>query len=44
MNDEKAIKEVMEMLIVLEFRVQSLEKRVENLEKEIYKRRKASEN
>jgi len=32
-----------EMLIVLELKVRSLEKRVENLEKEIYKRREASE-
>ena len=31
------------MLIILEFRVQSFEKRVENLEKEIYKRRRISE-
>jgi len=38
----KDVKEVMELLITLEFRVGSLERRVENLEKEISRIREAS--
>jgi len=36
-NEIKGLMEIVETMIVLEFRVASLEKRIENLEKEIHK-------